>query len=176
MNISCALAFTYRLDVKCSKMLCTTLRQSHCRVQTNLTRSYCYGEKITEKFLARANTTRPVRSRWGVRFLTTPTAEAKPFSEIPGPRRLPFVGSALAVLSELRKNKPIYQLQQEWMMKYGTVYRVKIPTIPEMVMIYDPKDVEMMFRAEGKYPSRIPFQAIRQARKELKIEMAVLLR
>ena len=117
-----------------------------------------------------------MRSRWGVRFLTTPAAEAKPFNEIPGPHRLPFVGSALAVLSELRKNKPLYQLQEEWMMKYGTVYRMKIPSIPEMVMIYDPKDVEMMFRAEGKYPSRIPFQAIRQARKELKMEMAVLLR
>ena len=157
-------------------MLSTTLRQSLYKFQTNLTRTHGCGEKITENFVARASITRSVRSRWGVRVLTTPTAEAKPFSEIPGPRRLPFVGSALAVLSELRKNKPIYQLQQEWMMKYGTVYRVKIPTIPEMVMIYDPKDVETMFRAEGMYPSRIPFQAIRQARKELKIEMAVLLR
>ena len=115
-------------------------------------------------------------SRWGVRLLTTPAAEGKPFGGIPGPRRLPFVGSALAALSELRRNKPLHQLQEEWMVKYGTVYRVKIPSIPEMVMIYDPEDVEMMSRAEGKYPSRIPFQAIRQARKELKMEMAVLLR
>lgn len=107
------------------------------------------------------------------RSLTTPPTEAKPFSEIPGPRRLPFVGSGLTFLSQVGK-KPIHEAQKEWMEKYGNVYRIKVPTFPEIVMIHDPQDIEVMFRAEGKYPSRPPLRVLKQARNELKMEMAVL--
>ena len=120
------------------------------------------------------STTRARGSGGGARSLTTPSTEAKPFSEIPGPRRLPFVGSSLSFLSQVGK-KPIYQAQKEWMEKYGNVYRIKVPTFPELIMIHDPQDIEVMYRAEGKYPSRAPFQAWKQARDELKMEMAVLL-
>ena len=60
------------------------------------------------------------------------------------------------------------------MKKYGLIYRLKVPTIKELVMIHDPQDIEVMFRAEGKYPSRPPIQVLKQARNELKMEMAVL--
>ena len=130
-----------------------------------------HGDKILP---AGASTTRARGSGWGTRSLTTPSTEAKPFSEIPGPRRLPLVGSTLSFLLEVGK-KPILQLQKELMEKYGMIYRIKVPTIPELIMIHDPQDIEVMFRAEGKYPSRVPFQVWKQARNELKMEMAVLL-
>ena len=114
------------------------------------------------------------RAGGGTRSLTTPPTEAKPFSEIPGPRRLPLIGSALTFLFEVGK-KPILQLQKDLMNKYGLIYRAKVPTFPELVMIHDPQDIEVMFRAEGKYPSRAPFQVMKQARNELKINMTVLL-
>ena len=133
-----------------------------------------HGDKIVGRLPACTSTTRARGPGGEARSLTTPSTEAKPFSEIPGPRRLPLVGSALSFLSEVGK-KPIYQVQKEWMEKYGNVYRIKVPTLSEIVMIHDPQDIEVMFRAEGKYPSRAPFQAWKQARDELKMEMAVLL-
>ena len=134
-----------------------------------------HGDKIARKLPAcQTSTTRASQPGGGARALTTPPTEAKPFSEIPGPRRLPLVGGALSFFLEVGK-KPIIQLQKEWMEKYGMIYRVKVPTIPESIMIHDPQDIEVMFRAEGKYPSRVPFQVLKQARDELKMEMAVLL-
>ena len=135
-----------------------------------------HGDKIVGRLpTCQTSTTRASRGPGGgARALTTPSTEAKPFSEIPGPRRLPLVGSTLSFLLEVGK-KPIYQAQKEWMEKYGNVYRIKVPTLPELIMIHDPQDIEVMFRAEGKYPSRAPFQAWKQARDELKMEMAVLL-
>ena len=60
------------------------------------------------------------------------------------------------------------------MKKYGLIYRLQVPTFKELVMIHDPQDIEVMFRAEGKYPSRPPLRVLKQARNELKMEMAVL--
>ena len=116
------------------------------------------------------------RAGGGTRSLiTTPPTEAKPFSEIPGPRRLPLLGSLLTLFLEVRKKpKPVLQIQKDLMKKYGLIYRLKVPTIKELVMIHDPQDIEVMFRAEGKYPSRPPIQVLKQARNELKMEMAVL--
>ena len=132
------------------------------------------GDKIVGRILASTSITRATGLGGEARSLTTPPTEAKPYSEIPGPRRLPFVGSVLTFLSQVGK-KPIHEAQKEWMEKYGNVYRIRVPTFPELVMIHDPQDIEVMFRAEGKYPSRAPFQAWKQARNELKMEMAVLL-
>ena len=150
-------------------MLSAVLYRSACRAQYLL--PLTHGDKILP---AGASTARVRGPGGGARSLTTPSTEGKPFSEIPGPRRLPFVGSSLSFLLEVGK-KPILQLQKELMEKYGMIYRIKVPTIPELVMIHDPQDIEVMFRAEGKYPSRVPFQVWKQARDELKMEMAVLL-
>ena len=106
-----------------------------------------------------------------------PLTEAKPFSEVPGPRRLPLLGGALSFLFEMSRNVnlPIQDVQKGLMQKYGMIYRTKVPTLPEIVFIHEPQDVEVMFRAEGKYPSRAPFQISKQARNEMKLEMGVLL-
>ena len=133
-----------------------------------------HGDKIAGRLPACTSTTRARGPGGEARSLMTPPTETKPFSEIPGPRKLPLVGSALSFFLEVGK-KPVIQLQKELMEKYGMIYRVKVPTIPELIMIHDPQDIEVMFRAEGKYPSRVPFQVWKQARDELKMEMAVLL-
>ena len=126
-----------------------------------------------------ACTTTTTGAGWpGTRSLSTSAlAEAKPFSEVPGPRRLPLVGSAFSFLLEMSRNinVPIRDVQKGLMQKYGMIYRAKVPTIPEIVFIHEPQDVDMMFRAEGRYPSRAPFQLSKQVRNELKLEMGVLL-
>jgi len=145
-----------------------TLSRSASRSQHLLLCPY-----VTRRLPACTTTT---GDRWGNRpLVTAPIAEAKPFSEVPGPRRLPLVGSALSFLFEINRKLPIRQLQKGWMQKYGMIYRAKVPTLPEVVVIHEPQDVEALFRAEGKYPSRAPFQIWKQARNELKMEMGVLL-
>ena len=47
--------------------------------------------------------------------------------------------------------------------------------ISEMVIVHDPVDIEKMFRAEGKYPSRVPFLPWIQARNESKLGLGVFL-
>ena len=148
-------------------MFSALLHRSACRAQYLL--SLTHGDK---KSPADASIT---RAGGGARSLTIPPTEVKPFSEIPGPRRLPLLGSSLTLFLEVgRKPKSILQIQKDLMKKYGLIYRLQLPTFKELVMIHDPQDIEVMFRAEGKYPSRPPLRVLKQARNELKMEMAVL--
>jgi len=162
------LGTTSERRAKAKQVMSVTLCRSASRAQHLLLCPY-----VTSRLPACTTTT---GDRWGTRpLVTAPLAEAKPFSEVPGPRRLPLVGSALSFLFEINRKLPIRELQKGWMQKYGMIYRAKVPTLPEVVVIHEPQDVEALFRAEGKYPSRAPFQIWKQARSELKMEMGVLL-
>ena len=78
----------------------------------------------------------------------------KPFSAIPGPKGLPFIGT---VLEWVRSGKmfKMSDMIQERVERYGTIYREKMfPGLPEQVVIADPHDVETVFGAEGQWPFR----------------------
>ena len=82
-----------------------------------------------------------------------PKAPPKPFKDIPGPRGYPFIGTALDYAGKnMSKMHVILRSRYE---KYGPIYREKLfPGMPEQVIIFDPNDVETVFRADGEWPNR----------------------
>ena len=79
----------------------------------------------------------------------------KSYNELPGPRRLPVVGSLWEMGKKANKNKQLFELQTERMRKYGMIYRDKYPDLGEFVAVHDPADVEKVYNAEGKWPTGV---------------------
>jgi len=81
------------------------------------------------------------------------TGPPKPFSQIPGPRGLPIVGTGLQ-LARLG-DTALTTIFDKRVRQYGKIWREKMfPGQPEMVFTLDPKDVETVFRADDKIPIR----------------------
>jgi len=73
---------------------------------------------------------------------------------MPGPRGLPLIGTALEYAKSSNKYRMTQVIEQR-VAKYGMIYRERIvPTLPEQVVIYNPQDVETVFRADGPWPNR----------------------
>ena len=85
--------------------------------------------------------------------------EIQSLDAIPGPPRLPVLGSAWMLLlgGLLPGAKPlgkrILDSQAQLVEQYGKIYRMQFPGI-DMVVIADPEDVGKVLRAEAKYPKR----------------------
>ena len=80
------------------------------------------------------------------------TASVKPFEDIPGPRGLPFIGISLDLL---RSGSKMVEILNKRVEKYGPIYKEKMfPSFDKLVIVADPKDIEVVFRADGKYPDR----------------------
>jgi len=104
------------------------------------------------------------------------TGTARPFRDIPGPRGLQFIGSALEYAKSSNRNRMTQVIEQR-VAEYGVIYREKvIPTIPEQVVIYNPQDVETVFRADGPWPNR-PHggEIFLKMRKAAKIQAGILM-
>ncbi|EDV24787.1 uncharacterized protein TRIADDRAFT_56952 [Trichoplax adhaerens] len=83
-------------------------------------------------------------------------ANAKPYTQVPGPKGYPIIGTLWTLL----KNNGFYQkrphlLFAEYKKTYGPIFKDKIGNM-ELVFISTPEDVATMFSAEGKYPSKGP--------------------
>mmetsp|Transcript_23127 Transcript_23127/g.28427 ORF Transcript_23127/g.28427 Transcript_23127/m.28427 type:complete len:512 (+) Transcript_23127:82-1617(+) len=78
------------------------------------------------------------------------TMDAKPFDEMPGPKRYPFVGCLFDYQSR-SKNEGIYEVAGDYYKLYGDIVRVNLMGKDD-VWIYDPREMFKVFRAEGKYP------------------------
>uniref|UniRef100_A0A1W7RAQ8 Putative cytochrome P450 301a1, mitochondrial n=1 Tax=Hadrurus spadix TaxID=141984 RepID=A0A1W7RAQ8_9SCOR len=81
---------------------------------------------------------------------------AKPFEEIPGHFSLPLFGTTWTYLPLIGKYNPL-KLHEASILKYkkfGPISRENITGSYQAVLVYDPKDMEKVFRQEGKYPSR----------------------
>ena len=83
----------------------------------------------------------------------TAKAPPKPFKDVPGPRGYPFIGTALDYAGKnMDKMHAILRCRYD---TYGQIYREKLfPGLPEQVVIFDPDDVETVFRADGEWPNR----------------------
>ena len=85
-------------------------------------------------------------------MLTSPASALKPYEDIPGPKGYPFIGTALDYRNDKYTMSRVIKRRLD---KYGSIYRETIfPGLPEQVMIFDPKDIETVFRADGEWPSR----------------------
>ena len=85
------------------------------------------------------------------------SAHVRSLREMPGPRGLPLLGTAL----EWARGGRIYKISEvirQRVDKYGTIYREKMfPGIPVQVVIAEPRDLEVVFRADGQFPFRPAF-------------------
>ncbi|EDV24789.1 uncharacterized protein TRIADDRAFT_25487 [Trichoplax adhaerens] len=98
-------------------------------------------------------------------------ANAKPYSQVPGPKGYPIIGTLLTFL----KNNGYYRkrphlLFHEYKKKYGPIYKDKFAN-QELIFISTPADVAAVFKAEGKYPDRgpnMPWITYREQRKKSK--------
>ena len=78
--------------------------------------------------------------------------EVRSFEEMPGPKGLPFVGDLINYLRKT-KFKPRMAMLQTSFEKYGPIFKRTIMG-RTIVAIQDPRDVEIVFKAEGRYPER----------------------
>ena len=74
------------------------------------------------------------------------------FEEMPGPKGLPYFGDVLNYLKTSEFKEQMKALQSDFE-KYGPIFKRTIMGM-KMVLIKDPKDVETVFKADGKYPMR----------------------
>ncbi|XP_076269389.1 cytochrome P450 302a1, mitochondrial [Rhynchophorus ferrugineus] len=90
----------------------------------------------------------------------------KQFSRIPGPKSLPVIGTLykyLPVIGEYKFNRLQYNGFNNYK-KYGPVVREEIVPNVNIVWLFDPNDIEVMFRCEGKYPQRRSHLALQKFR------------
>ncbi|BFZ24579.1 hypothetical protein BsWGS_27617 [Bradybaena similaris] len=82
--------------------------------------------------------------------------EVKPFEDIPGPKGIytwPLIGTMLH-FKPFSKIEPVsfHVLLDQMFDKYGPIFKIQL--WEPVVVVCDPKDVETVFRNEGKYPMR----------------------
>ena len=84
-----------------------------------------------------------------------PNTTFKPFSEIPAAKGWPLLGTFMDYGKPGTLYKE-YRVMQQRVKKLGWIFREKpLPTYPEMLVVVDPDDVQTVFRADGKWPTRI---------------------
>lgn len=99
-------------------------------------------------------------------------SDAKPFSAVPGPFALPFLGCV--------HRTPDYMLNETWheglfksFEKYGPIYKENIGPL-NLVFINDVDGVEKLHRQEGKYPRRAIIIPWRHWRDEQDLSRGIL--
>ncbi|KAG5863274.1 hypothetical protein JTB14_027897 [Gonioctena quinquepunctata] len=108
---------------------------------------------------------RPVKKNLQI-YLDYKKINLHSFGVIPGPRSLPFIGT-LHHYFPLIGNYKFDELHRNGFKKYnkyGTVVREEIVPGVNIVWLFDPKDIETMFRHEGKYPQRRSHLALEKYR------------
>lgn len=74
------------------------------------------------------------------------------FEAMPGPKGLPFFGDLINYLRTTEFKLRMVALQTSFE-KYGPIFKRTIMG-RTIVFVQDPKDVEIVFKADGKYPMR----------------------
>ncbi|XP_035690057.1 probable cytochrome P450 49a1 [Branchiostoma floridae] len=124
--------------------------------------------------LAALKTTYRPQSNKAEESVTYDTA-ARPFEEIPGPKGLPLIGTALEY-TPFGQFKMITNLRgsfRERTRTYGSIYRERIGPL-DLVVISDPTEIEKVFRNEGRYPERIELASIKVYREIKKLPAGLI--
>lgn len=77
----------------------------------------------------------------------------KPFSEIPGPKGWPLIGTLLEQPTDQTKIQPLLLKRRA---DFGPIYKESLGNF-SVVVISDPEAVENLFRLDGKTPKRFQF-------------------
>lgn len=85
----------------------------------------------------------------------------KPARCIPGPRSWPLVGTAWTYLPRIGRDDvhALHKVYLDKYRKYGKIVRENIAG-KELVSVYDPVDIETVFRNEGRYPTRLSHEVL----------------
>jgi hypothetical protein len=73
----------------------------------------------------------------------------KDFTDIPGPKGLPIIGSALDFMVSTR-----HKILERNRAQYGPIFRESVGPM-QSVNLCDPQDVREMYRKEGAFPHRL---------------------
>ncbi|XP_078598369.1 putative cytochrome P450 49a1 [Branchiostoma floridae x Branchiostoma japonicum] len=124
--------------------------------------------------LAALNTTYRLQSTRAEESVAYDTA-ARPFEEIPGPKGLPLIGTALeySPFGRFPIKTNLRSSYRERTKIFGSIYREKIGPL-DLVVISDPKEIEKVFRNEGRYPERLPLESIKAYRELKKLPAGVV--
>ena len=74
------------------------------------------------------------------------------FDDMPGPKGWPFFGDIFSYLKDADFKQQIAQLKSNFA-KYGPIFKMTILG-RTVVLIQDPEDVEIVIKADGRYPMR----------------------
>ena len=113
-------------------------------------------------------------STFSTTTITFSEESVKSLQEIPGPKGLPLLGTSLEYA---RHKEKAHKLLFERVKKYGKIYKEKMLSgYPMTVCVCDARDVETVFRSDGKYPLREGLPIMHKIRDKLRIPKALILR
>ena len=84
---------------------------------------------------------------------------ARPYEEIPGPKKLPIIGHNHLLLSR-KFNQDGHELFMDYHQEYGDIMKFSFPLLEDIVIIYRPEDMETVFKNDGRYPDNAMFDAV----------------
>lgn len=101
--------------------------------------------------------------------------DAKPYTKIPGPSSYPGVGIGLSFMPGGKYHgKSMAEFQKLLHEEYGQISRV--PGVfgrQDCVNIFDPDDIERVYRTEGVSPMRVPLETIEYFRHNVRPDLFV---
>ena len=101
--------------------------------------------------------------------------DVKPYSAIPMKKGLPFLGRSLDYIGQDVRDKP-HKVLFSRVNELGPIFRERVvSTLPEMLIVCDPNDVEIVFRADGVWPIRANLPIWEELRKLQKIPLGMLM-
>ncbi|CAG2177776.1 unnamed protein product, partial [Oppiella nova] len=103
-----------------------------------------------------------LRRTWSSLTISRDNDVLKPFDAIPGPKPLPAIGNKWRYLPLIGEYK-IHEMDvnsELKLRKYGKVVREVIDKNLTILHVFDPKDMEAVFRQEGRYPCRRSHRAL----------------
>ncbi|KAJ9574193.1 hypothetical protein L9F63_008449 [Diploptera punctata] len=98
--------------------------------------------------------------------VATNPINARPFNEIPGPKSLPVIGTLwkyLPLIGEYSFDR-LHHNGFKKLKKFGPVVREEIVPGENVIWIFNPDDIEKVFRNEGRYPERRSHLALQKYR------------
>eukprot|EP01087_Luapelamoeba_hula_P014562 TRINITY_DN428_c0_g1_i1.p1 TRINITY_DN428_c0_g1~~TRINITY_DN428_c0_g1_i1.p1 ORF type:complete len:606 (-),score=103.80 TRINITY_DN428_c0_g1_i1:43-1860(-) len=105
---------------------------------------------------------------------TTATPErkpAKPYSEMPGPKGLPFIGQLRDLMNHTRQRQ---ELWDKWYKEFGPIFKYTVLG-EDQVMIYDPELIKDVFSEEPLWPQREALPAWVKYREVRKLPLGMAL-
>lgn len=83
--------------------------------------------------------------------------EAKPYSEIPGPRPIPLLGNTWRLLPFIGQYdiSDVAKLSALFLKEYGKIVKLSgLVGRPDLLFVYDADEIEKIYRQEGPTPFR----------------------